>query len=305
MATGSVVIPNWADRQAELQALSHPRPDFNGGGGAAGGSSGLLGFIAGGAQPQAQAAPGFGDQQSAMDKFFQLKQMEALQQVAKRADNLSAARGLHIDGGVSTQMEQELGNDAIGQLNQQQAGANADLMQQQRNYALQQQQMAMQAKQFAEQQHAQEQQAAWERSYKEKLYNDMKAAGTGAGGGQADRMGETNPFATTFGTGQSSTGTVIGGPAQSNSNFGSSNLASHNAPVFPGASPAGYNTPSSSATGAPPLGQPSQPSRAPSSNPFSNVGAGLSAAQQATNTYANATQAGQLAGTTASFMNRR
>lgn len=162
---------------------------------------------------------GFGAQQSAMDRLFQLKQQEALSAVAKRADQLAAARGMHIDGGQSIQMEQELSNEALGQLNQQQLGANADIEQQRRAYALRQQEMAMRQQQMAEQRRqfdaelkAQEQDRAWEKQQKERLYQDMRNAGTSMSAQAQAR----NPFNTTmslFQDGKSGTGSISGGPA--------------------------------------------------------------------------------------------
>lgn len=219
MASAGMVVPGWQElQQFKRRDFLQDAPQYQGTA-----TGGLQTFAGGGASPA--AGFGFGDQQSAMDKFFQLKQAATLQQVGKRADNLAAARGMHIDGGVSTQMEQELANDALGQLNQQQAGANADLMAQQRAYAMERERMR-----------AAEQQQQWDRQWKEKLYRDMQQGSSGAG--QPNGFGAPNPYASIF-DGKSSTaemsgggGPAAGGPAQSDSTFGQSNLASHSAPMF-------------------------------------------------------------------------
>lgn len=252
-----------------------------------------------GAAPRSPA-PGFGDQQSAMDRFFALKQQEALSSVAKRADQLAAARGMHIDGGQSVQMEQELANDAIGQLNYQQAGANADLMAQQRAYALQQQQLAEERRQFDAQMRAQEQQRQYEQQMKDKLYNDMRNASTGAG---AQAGAARNPFATTlqqvgFQDGQSGTNFIgDSGPATSGSKFGQSNLLSST-----GQSVFGQKKPDRVFT----------ETKQQAEDRGANLSGGSNSAPyslgQTVVGYAQANpipRPGQLSGTTASFMTRR
>lgn len=196
------------DQQAE--SLRRVMGDYGGGsGGAISGARAIF------SQPQQQPQGGsFGQQGGAMDRFFELKTAEALQQASKRADNLSAARGMHVDGGISTQMEQELANEAIGGINQQHAGAQADLLAQQRAYAMQQQQNRQAQANWNAQMRAQQEQRNWEQQQQERLYRDMREAGTGAGG----QVAPNNPFASGLpGAGTPSTGSISGGPAMGSS----------------------------------------------------------------------------------------
>lgn len=264
---GSYWDPNYAQNRREMLASIRPTS-----------SSQVLSSMRSGGN--------FGAQQSALDQLFALKTQQALDQSARRADQLSAARGMHIDGGQNIQAEQELANDALGQINAQHAGALVDLLSRQQEYNYQMQQAEEDRRRYEIER---QRQAELDRQSQQQLYASMR--------GEAPRS-SYNPFGSLF-DGQSSTGSVIGDPAVSSSNFGTSNLKpSTKRPdrVFTETKDDVAARTAAAQKNVPLPGQPSNPGAMPA-NIYQP---GMAWANKA----ATAPPPNQMAGTSASFMRR-
>lgn len=181
MAFGGAMAAGW-------QSPPRLNPNYTGGGGG--------GFTSSSLMAQAGGGGNFGAAENALQKYF-AGQNEAMR---GRAQNLAAARGMAANGGVETQMEQEMAN----QLGASQAGALLDLYGRQDQQRFQYMQLAMQAKQNEEANRRYELERQDEKNRQQQLFQSMRTGGTAVPGAAQQAV---------FGDGQSSTGSISGGPA--------------------------------------------------------------------------------------------